>query len=69
VYGAAGRTATVGGTVLAVATAALAGVLPALDGQRRGVHGLASVVAPTAFLTELANRGVTAARFEGVPVS
>jgi hypothetical protein len=69
VYGAAGRTATVGGTVLAVATAALAGVLPALDGQRHGVHGLASVVAPTAFLAELAGRGVTAARFEGVPVS
>ncbi|MEY3362152.1 MAG: hypothetical protein RL531_1871, partial [Actinomycetota bacterium] len=28
-----------------------------------------SVVAPTAFLAELASRGVTAARFEGVPVS
>ena len=69
VYGAAGRTATVGGTVLAVATAALAGVLETLDGQHHGVHGLASVVAPTAFLAELAGRGVTAARFEGVPVS
>jgi len=69
VYGAAGRTATVGGTVLAVATAALAGALPTLEGQHLGVHGLASVVAPTAFLAELASRGVTASRFEGVPVS
>jgi predicted dinucleotide-utilizing enzyme len=69
VYGAAGRTAAVGGTVLAVATAALAGVVPAVDGTRHGVHGLASVAGPTAFLAELAARGVTAARFEGVPVS
>jgi predicted dinucleotide-utilizing enzyme len=69
VYGAAGRTAAVGGTVLAVATAALAGVLPAVDGTRHGVHGLASVAGPTAFLAELAARGVSAARFEGVPVS
>lgn len=69
VYGAVGRTATVGGTVLAVATAALAGVMPSVAGARAGVQGLGGGVESGAFLAELARRGVHAARFEGVPVT
>ncbi len=67
VYGVIERTAVAAGTVLAVTAAQLAG---ALDPQitEPGVHGLGSLVDPAPFLAELAQRGVRAARFEGVPV-
>jgi Semialdehyde dehydrogenase, NAD binding domain len=72
VYGVIDRTAVAAGTVLAVATARLAGVAPGLDardGPAAGVHGLAALVEPVPFLAELARRGVKAAVFEGVRVA
>lgn len=72
VYGMIDRTAVAAGTVLAVATARLAGVTPGLgarDGPTAGVHGLAALVEPVPFLAELARRGVKAAVFEGVRVA
>lgn len=69
VYGAIERTAVAAGTVLAVATAALAGALPDVVDASPGVHGLAETVRPVPFLAELAARGVKAAVFEGVAVS
>jgi hypothetical protein len=68
VYGVVERTAVAAGTVLAVTAARLAG---ALDERitNAGVHGLAELVEPVPFLTELAQRGVRAAVFEGVPVA
>ena len=72
VYGVIDRTAVAAGTVLAVATARLAGVAPGLcgrDGHHGGVHGLAALVEPVPFLAELARRGVKAAVFEGVRVA
>ncbi|MCU1429164.1 MAG: Saccharopine dehydrogenase [Actinomycetia bacterium] len=68
VYGVVERTSVAAGTVLAVVAAHLAGalgdqvVLP-------GVHGVAELVEPVGFLTELSQRGVRAAVFEGVPVA
>jgi hypothetical protein len=54
--------------VLAVAAARLAGALtPKID--LPGVHGLGALVDPAPFLAELAQRGVRAAAFEGVPVA
>jgi hypothetical protein len=69
VYGAIERTEIAAGTVLALTAAALAGALPTLLTRRPGVHGLGAVVAPRAFLAELAQRGVKVAVFEGVPVA
>lgn len=72
VYGVIDRTAIAAGTVLAVATARLAGALPGLaarNGPTAGVHGLAALVEPVPFLAELARRGVKAAVFEGVAVA
>lgn len=68
VYGIVERTAVAAGTVLAVVAARLAGVLePRLS--EPGVHGLGALVEPVPFLAELAQRGVRAAAFEGVPVA
>ena len=69
VYGVIERTAIAAGTVLGVTTAALAGVRPGLLRAQPGVHGLATLAEPRAFLAELAGRGVKAAVFEGVPVA
>jgi hypothetical protein len=72
VYGVIDRTAVAAGTVLAVASARLAGIAPGLgarDGPTAGVHGLAALVEPVPFLAELARRGVKAAVFEGVRVA
>jgi hypothetical protein len=72
VYGVIDRTAVATGTVLAVAAARLAGVVPGLgarEGPTGGVHGLAALVEPVPFLAELARRGVKAAVFEGVRVA
>lgn len=69
IYGAVGRTATIGGAVLGVATALLAGAVPEIGGAQPGVSGLAGCVVPEAFLAELDRRGITAAKFEGVPVA
>ena len=60
------------GTVLAVTAARLAGIAPGLaarSGPVAGVHGLAALVEPVPFLSELARRGVKAAVFEGVAVA
>jgi hypothetical protein len=70
VYGMIERPAVGAGTVLAVATARLAGLVPHV-GVRvplRGARALGAVVEPAAFLGELARRGVKAAVFEGVGV-
>ena len=69
IYGAVGRTATVGGAVLGVATASLVGLLPEVGCPQPGVSGLAGAVVPEAFLAELNRRGISAAKFEGVPVA
>jgi hypothetical protein len=69
VYGAIDRTATAAGTVLAVATAAVAGLLPGLIRSEPGAYGLGRVVVPRAFLGELARRGLKVAIFDGVPVA
>ncbi len=68
-YGSVGRTAPIGGAVLGVATALLVGVLPEIGRAQPGVSGLAGCVVPEAFLAELDRRGITAAKFEGVPVA
>jgi hypothetical protein len=67
VYGVVERTSVAAGTVLAVTAAQLAGASGA-PLRRPGVHGLAALAAPAPFLAELAQRGVRAAVFEGVPV-
>jgi hypothetical protein len=68
VYGVVERTAVAAGAVLAVVAAQLGGGLgPRL--RRPGVHGLGALVDPKPFLAELAQRGVRAAVFEGVPVT
>jgi hypothetical protein len=67
VYGVVERTSVAAGTVLAVAAAQLAGALGTRI-TRPGVHGLGALVEPKPFLAELAQRGVRAAVFEGVPV-
>jgi hypothetical protein len=54
--------------VLAVVTARLAGTLGPVVKQP-GVQGLGLLVEPVPFLAELAQRGVRAAVFEGVPVA
>jgi hypothetical protein len=71
VYGVVDRLAPSAGAVLAVATAVLAGALPALRtgvGTPAGVRSLAELVAPVPFLAELAQRGLSAVAFEGVEV-
>lgn len=68
VYGVVERTAVVAGAVLAVTAARLAGALePRVE--LPGVHGLAGLCAPVPFLSELAQRGVRAAVFEGAAVA
>jgi hypothetical protein len=71
VYGVIERPAVAAGTVLAVSTACLAGLLPdiSVHAPRRGARALGAVVDPAAFLGELARRGVKAAVFEGVAVA
>ena len=68
VYGVVERTSVAAGAVLAVAAARLAGAIGA-NVAKPGVHGLGSLVEPVPFLAELAQRGVRAAVFEGVPVA
>jgi hypothetical protein len=67
-YGVVDRTAVAAGAVLAVVTARLAGTLGPVVKQP-GVQGLGVLVEPVPFLAELAQRGVRAAVFEGVPVA
>jgi Oxidoreductase family, NAD-binding Rossmann fold len=67
-YGVVDRTAVAAGTVLAVVTARLAGVIGPVVKQP-GVQGLGLIVETVPFLAELAQRGVRAAVFEGVPVA
>ncbi|HEX4489904.1 MAG TPA: hypothetical protein VH914_01750 [Acidimicrobiia bacterium] len=67
VYGVIERTAVAAGTVLAVAAAQLCGAAGATI-HRPGVHGLAALVEPVIFLSELSARGVRVATFEGAPV-
>ena len=69
IYGAVGRTATLGGAVLGIASALLVGAMPEIGSPAPGVGGLASCVAPAMFLAELERRGITASKFEGVPVA
>lgn len=71
VYGVIEHPAVAAGTVLAVCTARLAGLLPgvALLREPTGASGLGTLVEPTSFLAELARRGVKAATFEGVAVA
>ena len=64
VYGAVDRMAFAAGAVLAQSVAWLAGLGPSPPVQT-GVHGLAALVDPVPFLSELARRGVKAAVFEG----
>jgi len=68
VYGVIERPAVAAGTVLAVTTARLAGLVPqvTLRTQKGGARALGAMVDPPAFLAELARRGVKAAAFEGV---
>ncbi len=70
VYGVIERPGVAAGTVLAVTTAKIAGLLPALQLRtpEPGARGLGAVVEPAPFLAELARRGVKAAAFEGVTV-
>jgi hypothetical protein len=67
VYGVIEHPAVAAGTVLAVAAARVAGLLPEVrllvDGS--GARGLGALVEPPPFLAELARRGVKAAAFEG----
>lgn len=65
VYGVVDRTAVAAGAVLAVTTAALAGVLDAGVDAPSGIRTLGEVTRPVPFLAELARRGVKAAAFEG----
>jgi hypothetical protein len=67
-YGVVDRTAVAAGTVLAVVAARLAGTLGPVVKQP-GVQGLGGLLDPVPFLAELAQRGVRAAVFEGVPVA
>jgi hypothetical protein len=67
VYGVVERTSVAAGAVLAVVAAQLGGALgPRIE--RPGVHGLGALVPAKPFIAELAQRGVRAAVFEGVPV-
>ena len=63
VYGAMDRPAVAAGTVAAVTAMLLASG----DARRAGAGGLAELVEPAPFLTELARRGVKAAAFSGIP--
>ena len=67
VYGVVERTSVAAGTVLAVIAARLGGGLGERI-ARPGVCGIGALVDAKAFLAELAERGVRAAVFEGVPV-
>ncbi len=67
-YGVVDRTAVAAGAALAVVTARLAGTLGPVVKQP-GVQGLGVLLEPVPFLAELAQRGVRAAVFEGVPVA
>lgn len=72
VYGVIERPAVAAGTVLAVTTARLAGLLPSLPllpDPPAGAFGLGALVQPAPFLAELARRGVKAAKFEGMAVA
>jgi len=68
VYGVVERTAVAAGTVLAVVAARLAGALEPLV-SNPGIHGLAALTEPVPLLSELAQRGVRAAAFEGVSIA
>ncbi|MGQ0824226.1 MAG: hypothetical protein ACT4OX_04185 [Actinomycetota bacterium] len=63
VYGVVERTSVAAGAVLAVATLRLA-----TRGAPTGVHGVGALADSRGLLAELAQRGVKAAAFEGVPV-
>jgi hypothetical protein len=68
VYGVIDRTAIAAGTMLAVAALAVVGEIDA-GLPPSGVVGLAAASNPVALLSELADRGVRAAVFEGAPVA
>jgi len=67
-YGVVDRTAVAAGAVLAVVAARLAGTLGPVVKQP-GVQGLGVLLEPVPFLSELGQRGVRAAVFEGVSVA
>jgi hypothetical protein len=67
VYGVVERTSVAAGTMLAVSAATLGGAVGA-RAARAGVHGPGVLFEPVPMLAELAQRGVRAAVFEGVPV-
>ena len=67
-YGVVDRTAVAAGAALAVVASRLAGMLGPVVKQP-GVQGLGVLLEPVPFLAELAQRGVRAAVFEGVPVA
>ena len=67
VYGVVERTSVAAGAALAIVAAQLGGGLGS-PVVRPGVHGLGALVDAKPFLAELAQRGVRAAVFEGVPV-
>lgn len=66
VYGVVERTAIAAGTLLALTTVGLLGVVPVMTGVEPGVQGVAAVADPLPFLGELARRGVKAAVFDGM---
>lgn len=68
VYGVVERTAVAAGAVLAVTALHLGGI-GVERSELPGVHGLAGLLPPVPVLTELSQRGVRAAVFEGVPVA
>jgi hypothetical protein len=70
VYGVIERPGVAAGTVLAVASARIAGRLPDVHLRETGpgARGLGALVEPAPFLAELARRGVKAAAFEGITV-
>jgi hypothetical protein len=69
VYGVIEHPSVATGTVLGVAGAWLARTLPQVADHEPGAFGLGAAVKATAFLAELARRGVKAAVFEGAAVA
>jgi len=66
VYGVVDRMAIAAGSVLAVATMAVAGIgAGGVRVELHGAHGLGALTEPVPFLAELARRGVRVAAFDG----
>ena len=68
VYGVVERTAVAAGAVLAVTAAQLCGLAGSTI-HRPGVWGLGALADPVPFLSELSQRGVRVAAFEGAAIS